>query len=167
MKWLEPYRKSLGNVAFLRLFAPYPPRKYGGKAQEMLPFLHISLQKNVGSCKPLNGNDTNVDALSLRRLPRANGKGHGHGNGDTADQKHQDVVEATAVYVVETSVHIEDLGNDEGIDGDQAERADLCEIVLQVTGGVVVLTSERRGTIEERVGNGGDDDDLSLSLLAG
>ena len=42
----------------------------------------------------------------------------------------------------------------------------LGENLLQVASRVVILTDERRGTTEERVGAGRDNDTLSLALLA-
>ena len=45
-------------------------------------------------------------------------------------------------------------------------KTNLGENLLQVTGRVVILTDERRGATEERVGTGRDDDTLSLALLA-
>ena len=36
-----------------------------------------------------------------------------------------------------------------------------------MAGGVIVLTDEVGGTTKERVGTGGDDDTLSLTLLTG
>ena len=94
------------------------------------------------------------------------GQDSGHGNRDTTDQEHQDVVETATVVVAETGVQAEDLSNDEDTDGNKAEGTDLGKDLLQVTGGVVVLTDERGSTTEESVGTGGNDDTLSLTLLA-
>ena len=113
------------------------------------------------------GDDGLVFGELLGTDSEGDGQDSGHGNGDTTDRKDEDVVETTTVRVAEAGVQAEDLREDEDTDDDQAERTDLGENLLQVTGGVVVLTDEVGGTTEERVGTGGDDDTLSLTLLAG
>ncbi|EPS99690.1 hypothetical protein FOMPIDRAFT_117923, partial [Fomitopsis schrenkii] len=51
----------------------------------------------------------------------------------------------------EQRIQAEDLSDDENTDGDEAEGGDLGKDLLQVAGGVVVLTNEQSGTIEECV----------------
>ena len=67
---------------------------------------------------------------------------------------------------MERGVEDNNLENDEDTDGDQAERPNLGENLLQVTGSVIVLADERGSTTEESVGTSGDDDTLSFTLLA-
>jgi hypothetical protein len=67
---------------------------------------------------------------------------------------------------VEARVEYDDFEDNENANGDQAERSDLSQDLLQVAGGVIVLTNEGGSTTEESVGTGGDDDTLSLTLLA-
>ena len=59
-----------------------------------------------------------------------------------------------------------DLGDDENTNGDQAERSDLSQDLLQVTSRVIILANEGSGTTEESVGTCTDHDALGFSLLA-
>lgn len=118
----------------------------------------------------LNGSDTGDNSLVLGELLGTDGEGDGqdggHGNGDTTNQEDQDVVETATVIVTEAGVEDEDFSNDEDTDGDEAERPNLGKNLLQMTGGVIVLADEGRGTTEESVGTGGDDNTLSFTLFA-
>jgi hypothetical protein len=67
---------------------------------------------------------------------------------------------------VESRVEGDVLEYDEEADRDQAERANLGDNLLRVASSVVVLTNEGGSATKERVGTGGDDNALSLSLLA-
>lgn len=119
----------------------------------------------------LDGSDTGDDGLVLGELLGTDGEGDGqdsgHGDGDTTDQENEDVVETFTVREAEAGVEDEDLGDDEDTDGDETERTDLSQNLLQVTGGLVVLADERSGTTEESVGTSRDNDTLGLTLLAG
>ena len=79
---------------------------------------------------------------------------------------HQDVVKAAAVIIAEAGAEDEDFSNDEDTDGNEAERSNLGENLLQVAGGIIILANERRSTTEESVGTGGDDNTLSFTLFA-
>ena len=126
--------------------------------------------QNSDGGKLLDGGDTGDNGLVLRELLRTDGerdgKDSGHRNGDTTDQEDEDVVETAAVRVAEAGIQAENLGDDEDTNDDQAEGPDLGKNLLQVTGGVIVLTDKGGGTTEESVGTSGDDDTLSFTLLA-
>jgi hypothetical protein len=126
--------------------------------------------KDGDTSQLLDGSNTSDDGLVLSELlstdSESDRQDSGHGNGDTTDQEDKDIVKTTTVAVAEASVEDEDLSDDEDTDGDQAERADLGQDLLQVTGSVVVLTDEGGSTTEEGVGAGRDNDTLSLTLLA-
>lgn len=106
----------------------------------------------------------------LGELLSTDGKGDGqdgrHGDRDTTNEQDEDVVKTAAVGVVEGRVQDDDFKEDEDTDGDETEGSNLGENLLQVTGGLVVLTDEGSGTTEEGVGTGGDDDTLSFTGLA-
>ena len=125
----------------------------------------------AASSSMARGRDTGDDGLVLGELLSTDGKcdgqDSGHGKGDTTDQEHKDVVETTTVRVVEGRVQDDNLEDNENSDGNQAERADLSENLLQVTSSVVVLANERCSTTEESVDTSGDDDTLGLTLLTG
>lgn len=118
----------------------------------------------------LNSGNTGDDGLVLGELlstdGESDGQDSGHGNGDTTNEQDEDVVETTTVGVVEGGVEDDDFEKDEDTDGDQAERTDLGENLLQVTGGIVILTDEGSSATEESVGTSGDNDTLSFTSLA-
>lgn len=86
------------------------------------------------SSELLNGGDTGNNGLVLGELLSSDGEGDGedggHGDGNTSDQEHQDVVESTAVRVLELGVQDDDLEDDEDSDGHQAEQTDLSQNFL-------------------------------------
>lgn len=86
------------------------------------------------SSELLNSGDTGNDGLVLGELLGSDGEGDRengrHGDGDTSDQKDEDVVESTAVRVLEAGVEDDDLEDDEDSDGDEAEESDLGENFL-------------------------------------
>ena len=100
------------------------------------------------SSQLFDGGNTGDNGLVLGELLSANcegdGQDGGHSNGDTTDQEDEDVVEPIAVSVVIGRVEDKDFEDDESTDGDETEGTDLGENFLQVTGGVVVLTDQRR-----------------------
>lgn len=126
--------------------------------------------KDRDASQLLDSRDTSDDGLVLRELLRTNGEcdgeHSGHGDWDTTDQEHEDVVEAATVRVMERRVEDDDLENNEDTDRYQAERTDLSENLLQVTGRVIVLANKGGSASEERVGTGRDNDTLSLALFA-
>jgi len=126
--------------------------------------------KDGDTSQLLNGRNTGDDGLVLGELLGTDGEGDGqdsgHGNGDTTNEEDEDVVETTAVTVAEASVKDEDLGEDEDTNGDETERSDLGENLLQVAGRIVILSDEGGSTTEEGVGTSGDNHTLGLTVLA-
>ena len=94
----------------------------------------------------LNSGDTGDDSLVLGELLSTDCKGdrkHGrHGNGDTTDQEDKNVIETTTVVVTETGIENKDFCKHENTDRNEAERTDLSENLLQVTGGIIILTNK-------------------------
>ena len=72
-----------------------------------------------------------------------------------------------AVGVVAHGVEDDNLMDDEYTDGDQAERANLGEDLLQVTGSVIVLAGDRDSTTEEIICTGGGDDGRTRKAVSG
>lgn len=93
-------------------------------------------------------------------------KHSGQGNGDITDQEGKDVIETTTAVVKETGVEDRNVSKNEDTNENKAERTDLSGNLLQVIGGVITLTDKRCSTTEESVGTSGNDNILSLSLLA-
>ena len=126
--------------------------------------------KNGDGGQLLNSGNTGDNGLVLGELlstdGESNGKDSGHSNGDTTNEEDEDVVETTTVCVMEYRVENDNLENDEDTNGDETERTDLRENLLQVTCRVIVLTNERSGATEECIGTGGDDNTLSFTLFA-
>ena len=72
-----------------------------------------------------------------------------HGNWNTTDQEHKDIVQTMTVFVAETGMENKDLSDDENTNGDQAERSDLSQDLLQVTSRVIVLADEGSSMTKE------------------
>lgn len=117
-----------------------------------------------------DGSDTGDNGLVLGELLSTDGKGDGkdsgHGNGNTTDQEDEDVVQTATVLIAEAGIEDEDLSNDEDTDGNEAERPNLGENLLQMASGIIVLTDEGSGTTEESVGSSRDNDTLGFTVLA-
>lgn len=125
----------------------------------MVSLLVVSV-KNGDTGQLLDSSDTGDDSVLLGELLGTDGEGDGRHNGhvdrDTTDQENQDVSETLTVREPEAGVQDEDLADDEDTNGDETEGTNLGENLLQVTGGLVVLTDERGGTTEEGAGTSRD-----------
>lgn len=143
----------------------------GRKYEKPAKIAHLVGAENGNTGQLLNGSDTSDDGLVVCELLGTDGEGDGedgrHSNGDTTDQEDKDVVKTSSVLVPETGVEDKDLGEDEDTDGDETEGSDLGQDLLQVTGGVVILTDEGGSATEKGVGTRRDDNGFGFTLFAG
>lgn len=68
---------------------------------------------------------------------------------------------------MESGIQDDNFSDDKDTNGDKAERSDLSQNLLQVTGGFIVLADKSGSATEESVGTGGNDDTFGFTLFAG